>query len=1020
MSTGVKTMMKCHYWKHNEFFPNVYELGKEDIEEVDGMIRFVIGDTLTNPTGVTKLYNLEDLNMLCSTIRDYYDDSLENRKMRRKRVGERQMICRVISQFYRERFFNLHGARGARLDSTQSIHYSPQRRMKYVEAQNGSPSPPPDSDLPWYRMLLRVPAKPNAATMSDAEKGSASSMEETLVEADAAIQPIVIAKHRPSIWMDLFSLAMFGGPNFHLRRLRSLTVDMKVNDAELQKYKKKMVEEWKDVNLYGTVLLAANVSFLAISSVDDAGSEKRSRTPSQRASYLSVLASMGTIAFSFMLLGRHRGFMRPLFIAQRSTTRQGLESLAVIYAAPFSLAVWSIVSFFISFAILWFGSTDYVVFGLIGAFSALFAFFLIWAGKQKTETKKMVIRMQTERKPEAVLPNQPFMLSLQACDTHKLVEEHQDQVDCRDSAYDTQDDDGENVELAFVDDEDAYDEGNISEKLDEVQKNLKEKESEVGALRARLNDVEGRLSKEGRALVQAEGMYRDQLTERNTLLLTIYQYLDKILGVEKTPKKGSAAETKPFTNFSVFHDNLITRLKALSQIQLDFDKRAKEVEGRFTEKLNEMRRQLESRWRQIDKFELSVKQIVEAKASWRRKLREKEGEVEALRANNSELSSQVSLLKRTNPADHSELRSLTARAMNAERRLNNAQNQLLASEEKLAALNAKTTSADEKWEARVREYESRLKAAEERVKRERQGGKERVAELEAVVRKLTKEVEEARKRSAQVGEIVDDVERRKGSPRARELQSEQPMTRPREVALALDTFYHLTESNFSSMRQISERADASVATNTSPCTRSHDDPRREFGLYGSYGTSTKYRGRGRRQTLCQLGGSVERDFHPANGRITQRTFPIPETRLMVGQFHAAQGSALVWNIMFLPKRRSKLLQVLLSDPMPLFLHQHLRAQLALFCLPVPNIYGLRDPQLRQYLLYRSMAHNDIPRIRVSVLHMLLHNTCDTVPFHLVQRRLSPGITMRHDRVSQPDVSSRIVMSQLRMRTRRRV
>ncbi|KAJ3537984.1 hypothetical protein NMY22_g5363 [Coprinellus aureogranulatus] len=470
-SMGVKTMMKCHYWKHNDFFPDVYELEREDIEKVDGMIRFVIGDTLTSTTGVMKLYTLDELNLLSSIVREYFDDSLESKKMRRKRVGERQMICRVISQFYRERFFNLHGARGARLDSSQSIHYSPQRRMKYIDAQERSPSPAPE--LPWYRRLPQVLAKPKAATLSDAEKGQgkASVGEERLVEADAAIQPIVIAKHHTSIWMVLFSLAMFGGPNFHLRRLRSLAVDMKVNDAELQKYKKKMVEEWKDVNLYGTVLLAANVSFLAISSIDTAGSGKPSRTPSQRASYLSILASMGTILSSFMLLGRHRGIMKPLFIAQRSTTRQSIESLALIYAAPFSLAIWSILSFFLSFAILWFDSTDYVVIGLIGSFSTLFAFFLIWAGiaphwgsfgitrsrQQKIQTKKMVIRRETERKPEAVLPNQPLVLSLQACDTHKLVEEYQDQVDCRDSAYDAQNDDGENVELAFVDDEDAYD-----------------------------------------------------------------------------------------------------------------------------------------------------------------------------------------------------------------------------------------------------------------------------------------------------------------------------------------------------------------------------------------------------------------------------------------------------------------------------------------------------------------------------------------------------------------------------------
>lgn len=36
-------------------------------------------------------------------------------------------------------------------------------------------------------------------------------------------------------------------------------------------------------------------------------------------------------------------------------------------------------------------------------------------------------------------------------------------------------------------------------------------------------------------MLASENQYRDQLTERNTLLLTIYQYLEKILGVDKTP-----------------------------------------------------------------------------------------------------------------------------------------------------------------------------------------------------------------------------------------------------------------------------------------------------------------------------------------------------------------------------------------------------------------------------------------------------------------------------------------------------
>lgn len=81
----------------------------------------------------------------------------------------------------------------------------------------------------------------------------------------------------------------------------------------------------------------------------------------------------------------------------------------------------------------------------------------------------------------------------------------------------------------------------------------------------------------------------------------------------------------------MFHDNLITRLKALSQIQLDFDKRCKDVEAKFAEKINDMRRQLDHRWKQIDKFETSLKTYADTKAQWKKKLAAKEGELEAIK-----------------------------------------------------------------------------------------------------------------------------------------------------------------------------------------------------------------------------------------------------------------------------------------------------------------------------------------------------------------------------------------------------
>jgi hypothetical protein len=50
-------------------------------------------------------------------------------------------------------------------------------------------------------------------------------------------------------------------------------------------------------------------------------------------------------------------------------------------------------------------------------------------------------------------------------------------------------------------------------------------------------------------------------------------------------RKAGQADAKPFTNFALFHDSLLARLKNISHIQLNFDKQAKELEGRFTDQI---------------------------------------------------------------------------------------------------------------------------------------------------------------------------------------------------------------------------------------------------------------------------------------------------------------------------------------------------------------------------------------------------------------------------------------------------
>jgi phage host-nuclease inhibitor protein Gam len=105
-----------------------------------------------------------------------------------------------------------------------------------------------------------------------------------------------------------------------------------------------------------------------------------------------------------------------------------------------------------------------------------------------------------------------------------------------------------------------------------------------------------------------------------------------------------------------------------------------------------------------------------------------------LQATNSELSNQLSVLRRNPGTDiNVEIRSLNSRVSNAERRATNFANQLTATEERYTAQEQKHKKAEEKWDARVKEYERMIKAITEKGKTEKQGSKEKIAELEAAI-----------------------------------------------------------------------------------------------------------------------------------------------------------------------------------------------------------------------------------------------------------------------------------------------
>ncbi|KAG9049402.1 hypothetical protein FS837_010342 [Tulasnella sp. UAMH 9824] len=300
---------------------------------------------------------------------------------------------------------------------------------------------------------------------------------------------------------------------------------------------------------------------------------------------------------------------------------------------------------------------------------------------------------------------------------------------------------------------------NVSDKLDLVQAHAKTTEAELVEVRARNAELEKRQSKGERQLQSIDKEYRDQLTERNTLLLTIYQYIGKIQGLDTTPKKGATTTTRPLTNFPVFHEELMSRLKAISQLTTDFEKRTKTIEQKFQEKFNDLRKQLDYRWKQIDRFEAGLKTATEKRDAWRKKYAAKDGELEATKASVAELTAQLNSLKKTGVAGPSdlttaEMRGMATRVANLDRRATHAANSLLKKDEEMNAMRDDHRKEVAKFVARIKELERLHQALQEKLKQEKQGSKEAVAAMQRDIDILKEQLASIRRREAQMVEAL--------------------------------------------------------------------------------------------------------------------------------------------------------------------------------------------------------------------------------------------------------------------------
>ncbi|KAI9458695.1 hypothetical protein BJY52DRAFT_1223443 [Lactarius psammicola] len=171
-------------------------------------------------------------------------------------------------------------------------------------------------------------------------------------------------KQERSLLIKLLSPVLFLAPEVHLQDIKRLWTDEIIIETVWKSFMTKLVGEWEELILWSTVMLTANVGFLAIPGVLISNMNNNDMTgasqldifvsPPQIASSISILASVGSIVIGLLLVRHNRSKQKedPAGASNylyKSTHRIfGLEPMAIIFSLPWALLMWAMVMFFIA------------------------------------------------------------------------------------------------------------------------------------------------------------------------------------------------------------------------------------------------------------------------------------------------------------------------------------------------------------------------------------------------------------------------------------------------------------------------------------------------------------------------------------------------------------------------------------------------------------------------------------------------------------------------------------------------
>ncbi|KAG2107012.1 uncharacterized protein F5147DRAFT_219074 [Suillus discolor] len=165
---------------------------------------------------------------------------------------------------------------------------------------------------------------------------------------------------RETLIFRLLNLILWYGPRKHYKRVQRVWVDEIINAPRWKDFINQLDNEWLGFTIYSTVMLAVDVSFLAVPGIIGPSLE----TSPVIAVYMSSLCSAGSLVVAVLLVDQSKDYQTAedgaLYMSLMTNGIPGIENLALMHSLPYALLVWAMAFFGLALSIFIFNTNDVV------------------------------------------------------------------------------------------------------------------------------------------------------------------------------------------------------------------------------------------------------------------------------------------------------------------------------------------------------------------------------------------------------------------------------------------------------------------------------------------------------------------------------------------------------------------------------------------------------------------------------------------------------------------------------------